>query len=219
MRERVLVVSPHPDDESVGCGGTLRRHVVAGDVVEVLFLTSGEGGGHGRSPEETRRVRESEARRAARALGVGRAEFWRLPDGGLRATEALVRRLAEHLRARRTTLVYVPHEGEAHADHAAAARLVRRALASLGRRAPRALAFEVWTPLPRMDVVVDVTPHWKAKRAAMRAHASQCGVLRFDEAFEGLARYRGEMFCWPKDGPRSGRYAEVFVALPARRGR
>ena len=63
---RILVLSPHPDDEAIGCGGTLRKHVVEGDAVRVIFLTSGEGGGHGRTAEETRRLREREARRAGR---------------------------------------------------------------------------------------------------------------------------------------------------------
>jgi len=45
--ERVLVISPHPDDESIGCGGTLHRYATEGATVKVAFLTSGEQGGHG----------------------------------------------------------------------------------------------------------------------------------------------------------------------------
>ena len=82
---RILVLSPHPDDESIGCGGTLRRHVLGRDQVKVVFLTSGERGGHGRPPEETRQVREAEARAAGRILGVRRLEFWQQPDGAVRA--------------------------------------------------------------------------------------------------------------------------------------
>ena len=58
---RVLVVSPHPDDEAIGCGGTLCKHVLAGDSTRIVFLTSGEQGGHGRPVEETIRLREHEA--------------------------------------------------------------------------------------------------------------------------------------------------------------
>ena len=87
---RILVLSPHPDDEAIGCGGTLLRHVGQGDNVRVVFLTSGEKGGHGRSEADTLRVREQEAREAARILGVRQQEFWREPDGALKATAAVV---------------------------------------------------------------------------------------------------------------------------------
>ena len=70
--------------------------------------------------------------------------------------------------------------------------------------------FEVWTPLTTMDVIIDITPHVETKLAAIKAYKSQCSVLRFDEAMLGLARYRGELFCWPKSEENSGRYAEVF---------
>ena len=206
---RVLCVAPHPDDESVGCGGTLRRHVVEGDEVRVVFLTSGERGGHGRSPEETACVREAEATAAARILGAQGTEFWREPDGALRVHRRLVARLRELLSSWKPGTVYVSHSGDGHADHRAAARLVARAMSELPktRRAsrPEVLQFEVWTPLTRMDRIIDVTPFIDVKIAAIRAHASQCAVLAFDDAARGLARWRGEMFSWPE-----GEYAEVF---------
>ena len=95
---RVLVISPHPDDESIGCGGTLRKHALDGDSVHVIFLTSGERGGHGRSLEETARIREQEAKTAASVLGVKHFEFWREPDSGLQATQRVVGRLRVRLR-------------------------------------------------------------------------------------------------------------------------
>ena len=204
---RVLVLSPHPDDETIGCGGTLCRHAHEGDEVRVVFLTSGERGGHGASPEATGRRREVEAARAARILGVRDIEFWRAPDGLLRADVSIVDRLAALLRDQRPAFVYTAHGGETHHDHRAALRILRRALTS-ARRAPVVRLFEIWTPLQRLDEIVDITPWIATKLRAVRAYRSQNAALRFDEAVKGLNRYRGEMHSWP-----GGDYAEVFQVL------
>jgi N-acetylglucosamine malate deacetylase 1 len=207
---RILVISPHPDDESIGCGGTLRAHVVAGDRVHVSFLTSGERGGHGSSPEHTGRLREAEAAAAAAILEIDQVEFWREPDGALRASDAVVARLRLRIRELKPEVIYVPHDREMHSDHRAAARMVRRVVTDLngGPARPSVFMFEVWTPLAHLDHVVDISPHIEVKLAAVRAHASQCGVMRFDEAVRGLNRYRGEMHSWP-----GGDYAEAFARL------
>jgi LmbE family N-acetylglucosaminyl deacetylase len=206
----ILVVSPHPDDESIGCGGTLRKHVLDGDKVRAVFLTSGERGGHGRSLEETKSLREEEAREAAAILGLDQIEFWQVQNGHLRASRKLLDRLRENIAEWPADIVYVTHDREMHPEHRAAARLVRGAVAGLnGRvRKPDVLMFEVWTPLQRMDHIVDITPYIETKIAAIRAHKSQCDVLGFDDAFLGLARYRGEMFSWPE-----GDYAEIFTQV------
>ena len=203
----VLVVSPHPDDETLGCGGTIRTHVLDGDRVVVVFLTSGEGGGHGRDQMETARIREAEARVAGAQLGVAEQEFWREPDGGLRATATLVDRLRNALAADRPDVVYVTHGTEMHPDHRAAYRIVIGAVRRLGPDdRPVILAYEIWSPLGRMDHIVDISPVVDDKIAAIRAYRTQCAVLRFDDAFLALARYRGEMHQWP-----GGDYAEIFV--------
>jgi LmbE family N-acetylglucosaminyl deacetylase len=204
---RVLVISPHPDDEAIGCGGTLRHHVVHGDTVHVVFLTSGEKGGHGRSPEETRRTREKEARKAAEILELAQMEFWGAPDGALQATVELVRRLRRTLSAFRPTHLYVTHDREMHPDHRASVRLVRKALEGT-KAGPSVLLYEVWTPLQQIDEIVDITPYIKTKLRAIRAYRSQCVTVAFDQAVLGLNRYRGEMHSWP-----GGDYAEVFTRL------
>src|SRR5205823_4538350 len=122
--KNVLVLSPHPDDEAIGCGGTLCQHVAAGDRVHVIFLTSGENGGHGVSPAKTRRVREEEARKAAARMGLDAVEFWHQPDGALRVTSELAQALGKRMTEWRPSVVYVPHPQETHSDHRAAARLV-----------------------------------------------------------------------------------------------
>jgi LmbE family N-acetylglucosaminyl deacetylase len=210
--KRVLVISPHPDDEAIGCGGTLRGHVLRGDSVHVIFVTSGEKGGHGRSPEETIPIREGESERARQILGVERIEFWRERDGRIQVRPPIVHRLATKLRKWSPDVVYVPHDREMHADHRAAARLVRAAFGVLaGNGQPihaDVLMYEVWTPLTRMDEIIDISAHVQVKRKAIRAYRSQCAVMDFDDAILGLNRYRGEMYSWPE-----GTYAEVFARL------
>jgi LmbE family N-acetylglucosaminyl deacetylase len=73
---------------------------------------------------------------------------------------------------------------------------------------PVVLMFEVWTPLETFDHIEDISEFVGVKRAAIRAHASQCAVMWIDEAVLGLNRYRGEMHSWP-----GGDYAEVFRRL------
>ncbi len=202
--KRILFLSPHPDDEAIGCGGTLRRHVEQGHDVQVVFLTSGERGVRGQEPAKTARIREHEAAAAAKVLGYEKFEFWREPDGAVKLTSGLLQRLIAKLQTSKSSLIYVPHLREMHPDHRAAARLVRRALQHVNP-CPDVLLYEVWTPLQQIDHVEDISEQIALKVAAIRAHKSQCAIMRFDESARGLARYRGEMHSWP-----GGPYAEVF---------
>src|SRR5438876_784267 len=76
----VLVLAPHPDDESIGCGGTICLHTGRGDRVAIAFLTSGELGLSELPQEKARGVREREAERAAEILGIASLNFFRFAD-------------------------------------------------------------------------------------------------------------------------------------------
>src|SRR5438876_10592838 len=76
----VLVIAPHPDDESIGCGGAICLHADRGHRVTTGFLTSGEYGLRELSKEAAWRVREREAERAGEILGVASVAMLRRPD-------------------------------------------------------------------------------------------------------------------------------------------
>jgi LmbE family N-acetylglucosaminyl deacetylase len=199
----VLVVAPHPDDETIGCGGTIRLHVLSGDRVDVVFLTSGELGVPDREPDDARAVREAEAERAAGILGVTDLTFLRHPDWFVNEVDTTI---IEQLRSvvDRTSpgLVYFPHENEWHPDHAAAGTLAPKVAAAVD--ADIAFhAYEVWTPLADFDDVSDITDVMTTKLTAVRAYGSQLETFRYDDAVEGLDRFRGALagHC---------EYAEVF---------
>jgi N-acetylglucosamine malate deacetylase 1 len=202
----VLVVAPHPDDESIGCGGAICLHRQRGERVGVAFLTSGEKGVEGVGPERARAIREAEAVEAMGVLAVEEVHFLRLPDLGLCGATALgAERLRGVLEAGWPEVVYLPHPGEAHPDHQAALPLVRAALAQ-AQRPPELRAYEVWTPMERYDWPEDVSAVMERKLQAVRCYRSQLETFRYDDAVEGLGRFRGCLAA-------RCRYAEVFRSV------
>jgi N-acetylglucosamine malate deacetylase 1 len=209
MTQHVLVIAPHPDDESIGCGGTIRLHRERGDKVRVVFLTSGELGIPDTSLERARAIREAEATEALGILGVAKMDFLRLPDMGvLRHLDEGVERFARILDAEKPGIIYLPHHAEAHPDHGAALPLIRSALRHIddGRAALKLRGYEVWTPLMNHDWAEIITPHMATKLRAVRCYQSQLSQFRYDRAVRGLNQYRGCLAA-------RTRYAEVFLHL------
>ena len=145
--ERILVFAPHPDDETLGCGGTIAMHRHHGSEVQVAILTDGRAS-HRRFMDEQAlsEVRATEVHKALQTLGV-RHDAIRLlgyPDGafGAHSTDALedARRLIERFSP---TQVYLPSRYEQPADHHQAFAVVAEAL---GTHRQRLLGFEypVW---------------------------------------------------------------------------
>jgi LmbE family N-acetylglucosaminyl deacetylase len=208
MPQVVLVIAPHPDDESIGCGGALCLHHQRGDRIHVVFLTSGELGLQHLVPHEAWQVREREAAAAAEVLGVAKLTFLRLPDwfvgAAVEQAGAALRPILEH---EVPELIYLPHPSDGHPDHRAALPVVRAALGPQAQETPGLRGYEVWTPLRTCDHWEDITPVMARKLRAVRCHASQTAQIRYDRAVRGLNQYRGIV------GARC-RYAEVFGAVP-----
>jgi LmbE family N-acetylglucosaminyl deacetylase len=200
----VLVIAPHPDDESIGCGGTIRLHAQQGDRVSVVFLTSGELGLKHLPRDQAWNIREAEACAAAEVLGIAETHFLRLPDWyvGENAGSAAAA-LAGALRTIAPDQIYLPHAGESHPDHQAAQTLLREALLAADRPPASILAYEVWTPLANYDHVEDISATMRKKLVAVRCYRSQLQGFRYDRAVRGLGAYRGAL-------AGRCRYAEVF---------
>ena len=203
----ILVIAPHPDDETIGCGGTLCLHTARGDRVVVVFLTSGELGLKHLAREKAWQVRESEANRAARNLGITGLEFLRLPDWMVgEHVQNGARLLSPILRRETPQLIYLPHSAEWHPDHQAASPLLRAALKRSRIARPALRAYEVWTPLQEYDHVENISQVMARKLRALRAHRSQLDEFDYERAIRGLNQYRGAL-------AGKYRYAEVFHTL------
>lgn len=201
-RGTLLVLAPHPDDESLGCGGVIARHSRSGGRVVVAFATDGEAG----APERLRgprlaALRRAEARAACRILGA-QWEFWSLADGRLGRTASLIGRVSEALVRLNPAAVLRPAQDDPHSDHRALARAAARALGALTRRRPAEWVYEVTGSLPP-DTVADVGPVFSRKLAALARHRTQERAHRWTEFARLRARARALLL------PGAG-YAEVF---------
>jgi LmbE family N-acetylglucosaminyl deacetylase len=135
-----IVFAAHPDDETLACGGVIAMKRAARVPVKIVFLTHGGKQADlrpdGSMDPDYQTLRNREARRALRVLGVPEAdaEFLDYPDGQLETLDEIPRReliatLAGILVDRRPSEVYVPHARDGHEDHDATHLLVQEALA------------------------------------------------------------------------------------------
>lgn len=207
---RALVLAPHPDDESIGCGGTIRRITRSGGTVDVVYLTDGAGGfreGDGASPRdviELRATRRREGEVACQRLGVRKIEFFDAQDGELNRRLDLAPRLGALLRTGEYEVVFCPWPFDDHDDHRAAFRIWRAALTATPV-AVETWLYEVWSPL-LANRVVDITAEVEAKREAIRAHESQLACRDYESVGLALARYRSVLFPGPV-----ATHAEAFL--------
>ena len=93
---KVLVLSPHPDDEALGCGGMLARHALAGDEIYVIFLTSGEHGSRLLPPVETAALHNPEGGEFAEAFVEVRQPVIRRTDGDVTTARVVSSQTLEH---------------------------------------------------------------------------------------------------------------------------
>ena len=208
-RGRALCLAPHPDDEVLGCGGTLALHRAQGDAVRVVVAFDGRLGLAGsRDPA----LRCAEARRGGALLDLCDYVFLGYPEGHEPSTAELEQgaaALRELVRGWAADIVNAPWIGEQHPDHRTLARAARLALEG---SPAQAWAYEVWTPLVPTRVV-DVSAVWERKLASLREHSSQL------EHSDLVARMRGLGALRSVHLPSGARYGEAFHPLLGPAGR
>jgi len=210
---RVLVVAAHPDDEAIGCGGSLILAGRGGAKLTLAFLTDGRPPD---GPEDEAQAlaarRRGEAEAAAARLGAS-LELFGAPVRTLPRNRDLADRaagwLADLVGRFEPQAVLTPFPLDAHSDHRLAAWLTARALA--GRGDLPVWAYEVATSsLAPANVVVDITQVEKDKAALINLYASQMAGFDYANAALGLNRFHSRHL-------RGRGAAEVFFRLPAGR--
>ena len=186
----MLVLAPHPDDETMGCGGSLALHAKAGDPVKIVFLTNGaKGDTSGKMDKKVYvELRQQESTKACDRLGVQDLEFWGYEDRALAGSRGALVRLVDLLKDFEPDLVYVPSPFEVHPDHRAACFLFCDAVRSYDPNFQVAF-YEIGQPLS-VNVFVDVTGVIDLKQEAISVYKSQLKERQYDAVMMALSRYR-----------------------------
>lgn len=190
MQQHVLVVFPHPDDETFGCGGTLAQFAKSGIPVTYVCATLGEMGRNMGKPffatrESLPNIRAAELDKACEAIGIQQVIKLGLRDKMIEFEdpEILTARIEQILREVQPSLVLTHYPGYAvHPDHNALGEVTIRAISRLSpadRPVVYAHAFSRGHQkvLGAPDIVNDISAMSEVKLAAIRAHKSQSQAI------------------------------------------
>jgi len=233
LGERIVILAPHPDDETLGCGGTIRLLVKSSKQIKVIFLTSGDkadpfhklshknpplphlgkwakgGVPDGSHITEYALLREKEAVAALKVLGISDYEFHRFPDRGLHMHyKTALERLSGVAETYKSDTVYSPSMIELNPDHRTTAAL---SMEIQKMNKVRIVFYEITTPL-RPNILVDVTSVYGSKKRALKKYKSQLKIKDYLKHITALNTFRSltvdgpcevEAF-WCVDEPLSG---------------
>ena len=182
MKLDILVLSAHPDDAELGCGGTIIQAIGRGQNVGMVDLTRGELGTRG-----TVDIRAREAAEAADILGLASRDNMDFRDSFFINDEAHQMALIEIIRKYQPEIVLAAAPYDRHPDHPRASALIVEAcfLSGLSRIQtqidgksqiawrPKAIYHYIQSIHLKPDFVVDVSDHWETKMEAVNAYSSQ----------------------------------------------
>jgi LmbE family N-acetylglucosaminyl deacetylase len=202
---RIVVVGAHPDDPESGCGGTIALYTSLGHEVMILYLTRGEAGIEGKTPQEAAAIRTTESEKACailKALPIFADQI----DGNTEVNGTRYASFRKMLESQHPNLVLTHWPIDSHRDHRAASLLVYDAWLEGGKKFAL-YYYEVdqgdQTQVFHPTHYVNITQTESRKRAACFAHASQRPGTTFYPMHETMSRFRGMEV--------GAKYAEGFV--------
>jgi len=169
--DKCLVIAPHPDDESIGCGGIMALNNTK---FKVICLT------HGENP-----VRNLEFNNAMDFLGVEH-EMLNLKDKHIIDGE----KEFENINFQGFNYIFIPYIFDQHKDHKAVSLLLEKTLQNC-KPDTKIVFYEVWSAMNMPNYFVDISTVIEKKKAAINFHQSQVSEKNYSEKITGLNKYRG----------------------------
>ncbi len=204
MTKNILVIAAHPDDEALGCGGTISKHSAKGDRIGVLFIADGVGARNDAFAENLKK-RKHAAENALRILGAESLGFFDFPDNRLDTIPLLdiVQKIEKVIEDFQPSVVYTHHYGDLNVDHA----IVHRSTLTACRPIPGSYVKEIYTyevlsatewslgnNLFIPNYFINIEDYWDKKVTAINAYNQEMRPFphtRSMEHLQSLAEHRG----------------------------
>ena len=202
---RILIVSPHPDDETIGCGGILALY---GPQCDVLLLTDGRLGkpeGSDYSEEKTAVIRQIEFEAVMDFFRVRSHHELHVPDGAFDVNADAV----STVDLLQYDYIFVPNRNERHPDHKAAYEIVKK-LYKEQKAESFLVEYEVWSPLIVANRFLDVSTVMDSKLVGLAKYKSQIASIDYEALVRGLNMYRG--------APHHVAYCEAYYLASTEKG-
>ena len=183
MSKIILVVASHSDDEALGCGGTIARHVKSGDKVHLIFMTNGVGSRNAKIEEVDRR--KSAAQKSADILEASSIQQFDFPDNKMDTIALLdvVKAIEEVIDKLQPEIIYTHHIGDLNIDH----QITHKALITACRPQSGFCVKEIYTfEIPSStewntpgvepfspNVYIDITDYIDIKKQALEVYSKE----------------------------------------------
>ena len=205
MKKKIIVVAAHPDDEVLGCGGTIVKHVAQGDIVHSVFMSDGVNSRLDSSKVKlNRRLKASKSVQSL--LGISSTHYLNLPDNSMDSVPLLeiVQKLEPIINKIKPSVIYTHSYGDLNIDH----QLTHAAVMTACRPIPDSTVREIYgfevisstewsNPLKltfKPTLFIDITKHLSKKLNALKAYKQEMRDVphsRSIKHIEILAQHRG----------------------------
>ena len=206
MKKKILVIAAHPDDETLGCGGTVAKLTKTQEYdANVVFFTDGVGA---RSIKNKKKEleRKMQCKKACKLLGFNQTKFYNFPDNSLDTIPLIkiVKLIEKEILEVKPNIIFTHHDGDLNIDHNLISRATVTATRNYDKKVYKIFTFEVLSStglnfgknnnnfLP--NTFFDITETIKYKIQALKIYKDEIRKFphpRSDKGLNYLAKYRG----------------------------
>lgn len=182
--DKLLIIAPHPDDESIGCGGLLLKY---GQQCDIIVLTDGRYGNPELGTSETIQVRKEEFKNAMKFINVNSYSFMDAEDSNLYKNFNKFKQIKQKLN--NYDYIIIPNPNDMHPDHMIVKYMFDKIIPL--RFKGKIVYYEIWSALSKPTHYIDISKIEDDKRKLINVYQSQIKHIDYASRILALNNYRG----------------------------